>query len=691
MESLFYRVAVVSAAVSVVLLPLLLAPRWQKRYAPHTRRAVWLVIAAVLLAAPLLPKSRAPVQITVPERTVTLPAAVPVAPQNGTVAVRPVTPEAVMPETPVQTTEEAAPARTVEWGALLTALWLTGGAAVLLGQGTAYLLARRRVMKRAVSCTEYEQLTAELCPRRSVRFFRVDGLRTPMTLGVFRPVVLLPQGEVRQAAVRHELIHVRRRDVAWKLLLLLACAVHWFNPLVWLLSRRADRDMEASCDAAVLVGGNASERRAYGELLLETTAERNIPLTTQFGGGKKRMKERLYDLFYPGKRSRVLVGAVLLLCLLAGSLVACRSAEPMTADEALRALKESVTYEDGTLSFTIPKEYSPVEDWNIHIAGRAEAGALGGMSLHYLDGEKWEAGKTYTLDITEELWPDMTELTLDVSLGEENRSIDLLAVAGRESESMAIEINGQSYVPLTSYVEELGYRVAVTQKYVGKSEAGQEMIEYRYTLKEEENVVGALTVGVCGDEIFSVMWGGVIDGSNLFDTERDAFVFFEGDVYIRCETPAADAPAEDAGEVPEWYWWGPYHENKKYGFTLRLPASWRDNCWSDGGEDTASFFCSALPEEEGALQKLIVRNKPMAEEELTDRYRLLGEAEGCYVYLYSPSVEADILMSWSEETRNLYQTMYCDMEALPEESLTWWDGYEARIHPVTGEETRGKW
>lgn len=428
MTDLLFRVAVVSAAVSVVLLPLLLAPRWQKRYASHTRRAVWLAVAAVLLGAPLLPKSQVPVQIQVPERTVTIPAAVSAAGQESA----PV--QSVLTETPLPDSApalaEVRPARTVEWGGILAALWLTGALSILLWQGIVYLLARRRVMKRAAALAGYGNLAAELCPRRSVRFFQVDGLESPMTLGVFRPVVLLPHEDIRQAAVRHELIHVRRWDVAWKVLVLLVCAVHWFNPLVWVMSRRCERDMEASCDAMVVAGGDAAELRAYGELLLRTAVGREIPFTTQFGGGKKLMKARLYDLFHPGKKSRGLVGAVLLLCLLAGGLVACRSAEAMTNTEALQALEASVAYEGGALSFTIPAGYSPVEDWNIHIAGRAETGGLGGISLHYLEDELWEAGKTYTLDITEEQWPDITELNMDISLGGESCTIDLRALVG---------------------------------------------------------------------------------------------------------------------------------------------------------------------------------------------------------------------------------------------------------------------
>lgn len=48
--------------------------------------------------------------------------------------------------------------------------------------------------------------------------------------------------------LRHELTHIRRWDVAYKLALSLACAVSWFNPLVWLMDRAARRNLELRCD-----------------------------------------------------------------------------------------------------------------------------------------------------------------------------------------------------------------------------------------------------------------------------------------------------------------------------------------------------------------------------------------------------------------------------------------------------------
>ena len=642
MEALLFRVAAVSAAVSVVLLALLFWPGWRRRYAPHTRRAVWLVITAVLLAAPLLPKSNAPVQIQVPERTVTLPAAAPAA----------VSAVSVLPAAPVPAMDAAQPApaetpavRTVEWGALLTALWLTGCTAVLLWQGIVYLRARRRVMQRAVALTGYEEWAAELCPRRAVRFFRVNGLGTPMTLGVFRPVVLLPQGEVRRAAVRHELIHVRRWDVGWKALLLLACAVHWFNPLVWLMSRRADRDVEASCDAMVVAGGDAAERRAYGELLLQTAAERSVPFTTQFGGGKKLMKERLYDLFHPGKKSRVLVGVVLLACLLAGSLVACREAENGSGEESdLFVRNEQVA--DGVYCAPMPDltaERIDNEHWS--------------FTLSEYDPETGARGQvlgTYTLPLAEKL---------------------LLQRAPEYDPSDAGEVGSEGRN--RNIVTTILWPTLCAQYYPDRAN----LLEVRV----QDGAVTSL-------RWFQVPITDAGEGQNplAFDPQDPVtWPLDDPDFDVFDPTTWPDDGGGALEEVPKWYWWGPYCENKKYGFSLRLPASWRDNYWSDGEEDVTSFFCDALPEEEGALQKLIVQNKPMAEEELTDRYRLLGQTEGCYVYLYSPEVEADTLLSWSEEARALYQTMYFDLQALPEEAFTWWDGYVVRINPLTGESTRG--
>lgn len=352
METLFLRVLAVSAAVSLLLLPLPLCRRWlERRYAPQTRWALWLGLALVLLIAPWVPKPQAPVVMEAPAYTVTLPGrthkapaaakAQPVIPAGE--LVQPAVPESgqtgsVVPTQPkAQAQANARPAASGEDQAigfqppavplttLLSVLWLVGLALVLLWQVGCYLLVRRRFLREAKPVTGLERYAAKLGLEGRVAFYHCKAVPGPMTLGVFRPIVLLPPEGLAVAALCHELYHVKRHDVAYKLLLLSACSLHWFNPLVWIVYRWADRDVEACCDAAVVAGQDSIYKRSYGELLLSAAVGgRNLPFTTSFGGGAEQMKARLTQLFRPGKQSRALVCIVLALAAVLGSLVACR-------------------------------------------------------------------------------------------------------------------------------------------------------------------------------------------------------------------------------------------------------------------------------------------------------------------------------------------------------------------------------
>ena len=69
---------------------------------------------------------------------------------------------------------------------------------------------------------------------------------------------------------RHELTHYKHGDLWLKLLLLAARCLHWFNPLVHLIARFAQEDIEAACDDAVVRGHDGAYRRAYGETILRS-------------------------------------------------------------------------------------------------------------------------------------------------------------------------------------------------------------------------------------------------------------------------------------------------------------------------------------------------------------------------------------------------------------------------------------
>ncbi len=163
---------------------------------------------------------------------------------------------------------------------------------------------------------------------RSIRIAETDAVATPMTLGVFRPWILLPRGhrlwepELLRAVLLHELAHIRRRDCLVQWLPNVVCAVHWFNPLVWLARSEMLCESERACDDAVIrsgIGGSVFARdlieiaqsiRSKGDSLMSTA------LTTKL----ERRIARLVDPAanrVPLTAARTILGAVIAVAFLA--------------------------------------------------------------------------------------------------------------------------------------------------------------------------------------------------------------------------------------------------------------------------------------------------------------------------------------------------------------------------------------
>ncbi len=377
MEALFLRVVWISLTCSAVLVPLLVGKGWLRH---HVRAkalyVVWLILALRLVIPVDLSLPEPAVTVEAPSYQVALPARTPSA--NLPAGAQIEEPSAVVGQT---APEAASAVRTIPVTALLSALWLFGVLAAALVQGGGYLLARRRLLRDARPDLEAEagQTAASLGLKRAVPVRRSRQVRTPMVLGLLRPVLLLPEGQaVDEVVLCHELTHLKRLDLAYKALLVAACWLHWFNPLVWWMSRAASENLELCCDDDVAAGRDAAFRRKYGELLLSTAEEKPGPtLSSRFGGSKQAMKDRLTNLFVKKKRGRLLACTAVAVLILVGGLVACEGRPAMTDMEALEALEESLSYDGERVSFTIPEGD---REWNIHIAGRADTEELGGIS-----------------------------------------------------------------------------------------------------------------------------------------------------------------------------------------------------------------------------------------------------------------------------------------------------------------------
>lgn len=215
--------------------------------------------------------------------------------------------------------------------------WAAGTALFLLWQLGSYLALRAKLSRSRRPLTD-EAILAVLekesaaAGRQKPLPVYTAAVGSPMIVGAIKPTLLLPELELSTEQLslvfRHELIHYRRRDIWYKLLLMLANAIHWFNPMVCLMVYAADRDLELSCDEAVVAGRDEAYREEYGRCLLAVVRagmSRRTLFTTNFYSGKKTLKNRLATIFDTTKKHRgtLALAALLLAAAVAGSLVAC--------------------------------------------------------------------------------------------------------------------------------------------------------------------------------------------------------------------------------------------------------------------------------------------------------------------------------------------------------------------------------
>ena len=211
----------------------------------------------------------------------------------------------------------AAQEAVIPWMALL---WAAGALACALCFLLPHLRGRREW--NASLPVEDPFVTAWLAGhpiRRKVRVRCSDRVDSPLTYGLLRPVILLPKTLDRSDVSRlafvltHEMAHIRRFDALSKLLLAAAACLHWFNPLVWVMLVLANRDLELSCDAAVVRLYGAEARAPYARTLLELEARRSrfLPLCSAFN--KNALEERIGAIMRSRKTSAAALAVALVL------------------------------------------------------------------------------------------------------------------------------------------------------------------------------------------------------------------------------------------------------------------------------------------------------------------------------------------------------------------------------------------
>ena len=138
-------------------------------------------------------------------------------------------------------------------------------------------------------------------------------IASPLLIGFFHPCIVLPDSGITKEDFRytalHELTHYRRMDMFYKWLVQITVCLHWYNPLVLLMSREIEKACEFSCDEAIIAKLDDNDIPKYGKTLLNAMAKsgnyKESLATVTFNENKKLLKERLGAIMKFKKKSKL--------------------------------------------------------------------------------------------------------------------------------------------------------------------------------------------------------------------------------------------------------------------------------------------------------------------------------------------------------------------------------------------------
>ncbi|MGZ9585168.1 M56 family metallopeptidase [Paenibacillus marinisediminis] len=377
LTDLFLTILEISLSISIVIFVLLMiSSRINKRFIAKWKYWIWLVIAVRLLFPFNLTLPQAPVQIAIPQSQVIFPPTPaptsPAAPAK-TIDVVPVLP--VFPDTrPIQPVNTPIPettaAESITLPQIAALFWLIGIIIFLLYHVSGYLVYKKRVLRWGYPNQQehlnliYQHLADELKIKKQITIMISESTHSPMMMGFLKPILLIPDIRYSETELyyilKHELIHYKRRDMWYKLVLLTANAFHWFNPFVYLMFREASKDLEISCDDEVLKTADYKDRKQYTEVILNSINEqvkrRHTVLSTDFDGGAKMLKERFFHILNTKRKRRGIWGfIILILCVvMVGFMVGCKDRpNPVVSTNSPEQIETEQQYVNQELGFAL--------------------------------------------------------------------------------------------------------------------------------------------------------------------------------------------------------------------------------------------------------------------------------------------------------------------------------------------------
>jgi len=279
---------------------------------------------------------------------------------------------------------------------IATYIWIIGVAGMLVYSLCSYLKLRRKLQI--------------VVPLRD-NIFTADDIDSPFVVGLLRPRIYLPcdLSETEQGyIILHEQFHIKRLDHVLKAVAFLALTVHWFNPLVWLAFILATKDMEMSCDEAVIAKMGSAIRADYSASLMALATGRRMIAGTPLAFGEGDTASRIKNLSKWKKPAAWIVAALTIVCVFLSVCLLTNPAAKIEGNDiefspgfdalsiSLPYIVDEVIYESPLTSFSMVAQINTPEymiDENMHFFSRKE----------YTDAPDWtDLGELSEISITKE-------------------------------------------------------------------------------------------------------------------------------------------------------------------------------------------------------------------------------------------------------------------------------------------------
>ena len=266
-----FAVSLSASAVIIVLLGFIAF--FDKGYVVRWRYYAWLIIALRLLI---------PLNITLPQTSITIP----IQPMHMVISEKQITiaptqeiteevnKENIHSEKVLPALEEGPSSIYISLEKIVFYIWIAGVCLFLIYTFTRYFLFWQQIKpylrKTSFDCAK--NVAKQLGVRRMPKIYFSCQILSPMLIGFLHPYILLPEADYEEEEFKmiltHELIHYKRKDVWYKLLMVFANALHWFNPFVYIMVRQANRDLEFSCDEILCKNKDILFRKKYAMYIL---------------------------------------------------------------------------------------------------------------------------------------------------------------------------------------------------------------------------------------------------------------------------------------------------------------------------------------------------------------------------------------------------------------------------------------